>query len=129
MNAEKVAEAFRILGVHGTRRHQLAEALLATETPLTLVELAERSGIHRRKIYYVTELLRDQEILQPTRPIEPRDWRIIYGPQMLNRKRKELGITGPAHYVFNQTRLREAIREKARETAGQILSVLEEAQA
>ena len=127
MSADKVAEAFRILGVHCSRRQQLAEALLQVGGPWTLPQLALSTGISRQKIYAVTEPLRDLDVLQPTRPIEPRDWRIIYPPKILSKKRREYGVTGATRYVFNPKRLREALQVKAYEAQQQILSVLQEA--
>ena len=127
MNSSNIAEAFRVLGVHGTNRIPLAKLLAQMTTPLTLREIADQSGINRRHIYNVTERLRDLDIIQPTRPIQPRDWPIIFGPQMLRKKRRDYGVTGPAHYLFNEANLRAAIEARAREASTQILSVLQEA--
>jgi sugar-specific transcriptional regulator TrmB len=125
MKPDQLAEAFRILGVHGNKRLELATHLLKTTEPLSLPELAAATGIARTKIYYVTEPLRDANILQATRPTEPHEWRAIYSPKALRRKRHELGT--PTRYTLNQANLREALTKKADEATAQILSPLREA--
>jgi hypothetical protein len=127
MDATKLAEALRILGVHTTKREQLAEYFINSKEPFTLAELAEKTGIKRTKIYYVTDRLRDLDILQSIHPVEPRDLKILYGTRQLIKKRRELGIIGPMRFKFSETNLKAAISIKAHETQREILGVIEEA--
>ena len=104
MNAAQTAEAFRILGVHSSRRLQLAESLLAVNAPWTLKQLAVASGIPSNKIYYVADALRDAGVLQVVSDVRE-----------------------PVTYGYSEEHLIKAIRKKANEARDQILNVLQEA--
>jgi len=109
--AKKILWSIGMLG----KPHQvrLFLNLLDRVESFTVPELALSCCVPRGLAYpFITYLKKLNVVFPLPRPEEPGEWAEIYGQVVLQRKRRELHIIGPAPFALNRGRLRSLAAEK-----------------
>ena len=101
--------------------------LISQREAFTAPELFFKTGVSHGRIYpFLANLKRRGVVFPLPRPKEPGEWIEIYGWGVLQRKRREFHVIGPAPLALNMGRLRILAAEGCDDR--EVLKVLEEAE-